>query len=214
MTEIKEFVLATRNSGKIREMKALLSGISIVIRAATDFPGLDDVEETGQTLEQNARLKAEAVATYTGLPALADDTGLEVDALDGRPGVHSARFAGLDASDSENRTRLLSDLVDATNRRARFRTIIAWSNAGSIRYFEGICEGAIATAEQGTGGFGYDSLFVPSGYSETFAAMEPAVKNRISHRGRALEAFTSWLKNEDTDRTSGTMDVSDMAKNI
>ncbi len=134
---------------------------------------------------------------FTGLPALADDTGLEVDTLDGRPGVRSARFAGETATDADNRAHLLAALQHAADRRARFRTVLAFVDAsGTLRTFEGVCEGHLLDHERGEGGFGYDRLFVPEGQAETFAEMPRAAKNAISHRGRALAAFAAWLSHQ------------------
>jgi XTP/dITP diphosphohydrolase len=187
-------VLATRNPGKVAEMRALLAGLPVVLRPASDFREAPAVEEDAPTLEGNARKKALALHAFTGLPALADDTGLEVDALGGRPGVHAARYAGPDADDAANRRRLRRELAGAADRAARFRTVIAYAEGGDVRFFEGTCEGQILEAERGTGGFGYDALFLPTGQDATFAQLSPAAKNAISHRGRALRAFAAYLR--------------------
>jgi len=186
-------VLATRNAGKVRELEALLAGLPVeVVPCPAEAP---EVEEDAPTLEGNAEKKARALHAFTGMAALSDDTGLEVDALDGRPGVRSARFAGEHATDADNRAHLLAELRGQTNRRARFRTVLAYvGEAGALHTFEGICEGQILEEERGTGGFGYDALFVPDGHAETFAEMPKESKNRISHRARALAAFTNWLE--------------------
>ena len=189
-------VLATRNPGKVAELRALLADLPVELVSTAEIPGVPEVEEDAPTLEGNARKKAEALHRHTGLPALADDTGLEVDALGGAPGVHSARFAGSDADDAANRTRLLRDLGGAAERRARFRTVLAFAGTdGEVRYFEGLCEGRIIDAERGEGGFGYDPLFVPDdGPGDlTFAQMPAEAKNRVSHRGAALRAFAAFL---------------------
>ena len=127
------------------------------------------------------------------MPALADDTGLEVDALGGRPGVHAARYAGPACDAVANRALLRRELAGVANRAAQFRTIIAFAEAGAVRYFEGVCKGRILDEERGTGGFGYDPLFVPDGEARTFAELSPDEKNAISHRGRALRAFAAYL---------------------
>ncbi|CAM3189462.1 RdgB/HAM1 family non-canonical purine NTP pyrophosphatase [Rhodothermus bifroesti] len=188
-------VLATRNPGKLAELKALLEAFPVVLHAASDFPGAPEVMEDAATLEGNAVRKARALQEYTGLPALADDTGLEVEALGGQPGVHSARFAGPQATDAENRAHLLRLLEGVTNRRARFRTVLAFApDAQTLHLFEGVCSGYILEAERGQGGFGYDPLFVPEGYTQTFAELSLEEKNQISHRGQALRAFARFLE--------------------
>lgn len=186
-------VLATRNPGKVAELAARLDGLGIDLVSAADL-GAPDVEEDAHTLRGNAEKKALALYEHSGDPSLADDTGLEVDALDGAPGVRSARFAGDDADDEANRRKLLADLAGAPSRTARFCTVLAYADDAGVHFFEGECEGVIATEESGTGGFGYDSLFRPAeGDGRTFAEMPADEKNRISHRGRALDAFAQWL---------------------
>ena len=186
-------VLATRNPGKVAELDARLAGLGVdlVTAAALDAPLVD---EDADTLRGNAEKKARALFAHAGLPALADDTGLEVDALGGAPGVRSARFAGPDADDEANRRKLLADLAGAPSRTARFRTVLAYAYADGVRFFDGVCDGLIATEEEGTGGFGYDALFRPAdGDGRTFAQMSADEKNAVSHRGRALDAFSRWL---------------------
>ena len=187
-------VLATRNPGKVAELAARLDGLGVTLVTASDLDA-PPVREDADTLAGNAATKARALWEHAGLPALADDTGLEVDALAGAPGVHSARFAGPDATDADNRRKLLADLSDATDRTARFRTVLAYIDADGLRTFDGVCEGTITTREAGTGGFGYDALFRPAdGDGQTFAEMPPDAKNAISHRGRALDAFLAWFE--------------------
>lgn len=185
-------VLATRNPGKVAEMAALLGSLPVVLEtaAALDAP---PVEEDAPTLEGNARKKAEALYAHAGRAALADDTGLEVEALDGRPGVHSARFAGEQATDAENRAHLVEKLDGEANRAAQFRTVLAFVENGEVHLFEGVCKGTLLEKERGAGGFGYDALFVPEGHDRTFAEMDKATKNAISHRGKALQAFITFL---------------------
>lgn len=193
--EMMKIVLATKNPGKVYEMKSLLSGLPVELVSAADIPRAPDVEEDADTLEGNARKKAVALYDVTGLPSLADDTGLEVRALDGRPGVFSARFAGERADDTANRKRLLQELDGEEERSARFRTVVAFvDDGGGMHYFEGICPGEIIREERGTGGFGYDALFVPEGKSKTFAELPHEEKNAISHRGRALRHFAAYLR--------------------
>jgi XTP/dITP diphosphohydrolase len=188
-----KIVLATRNPGKVAELRALLADLPVELISAAEVEGAPEVEEDAPTLEGNARKKAEALHQHTGLPALADDTGLEVDAIGGAPGVHSARFAGLEADDVANRVKLLRDLDGVADRSARFRTVLAFTEGDEVHFFEGVCEGRITEAERGTGGFGYDALFQSEGEIRTFAEMPAEAKNQISHRGRALKQFADFL---------------------
>ena len=184
-------VLATRNPGKVAELAARLGGVDLVTAAELGAP---EVEEDADSLRGNAEKKARALYDHAGLPSLADDTGLEVDALGGAPGVWSARFAGPAADAVANRALLLDRLGGAADRSARFRTVLAFADAEGVRFFDGVCEGTITTEEAGTAGFGYDSVFRPvDGDGRTFAEMRADEKNRISHRGRALDAFVRWL---------------------
>ena len=187
-------VLATRNPGKVAELQARLGPLGVDLVSAADL-GAPEVVEDADTLRGNADKKARALARHTGLPALADDTGLEVDALGGAPGVYSARFAGPDADDAANRRKLIADLDGVADRAARFRTVLVFVDRdGQALAFDGVCEGVITEGEVGDGGFGYDALFRPAdGDGRTFAQMSTAEKNRISHRGRALDAFVAWL---------------------
>ncbi len=189
-----KIVLATRNAGKINEMSALLSDLGVEILSIDEIKEMPPVREDGATLEDNALKKARAVARHTGLPALADDTGLEVDALEGRPGVHSARYGGADENDDDNRRQLLLDLANTSNRTARFRTVLAFVDQDEVQFFEGLCQGVITWDERGEEGFGYDSIFIPAGEETTFAQMSAARKNAISHRRRALDAFARFMR--------------------
>ena len=186
-------VLATANPDKARELAGLLEGFDVVPRP----PDLPDVEETADTLEGNARLKAEAVMGATGDLAVAEDTGLEVDALGGRPGVYAARYAGPDATYADNVAKLLDELagVPVGQRRDRFRTVaVAMFGDGRALVAEGAVEGTIADGPRGEGGFGYDSIFVPDGGDgRTFAEMTQAEKAAVSHRGRALRSLAAQL---------------------
>lgn len=189
----RRVVLATGNAGKLREISALLAprGFEIVSQAQL---GIDGAEETGSTFEDNALLKARHAARAANLPALADDSGIEVDALGGRPGVHSARYAGPGATDADNITRLLAELGDlpADARRARFRCVIAYvrfADDPAPLFARGDWEGHIATTPAGAGGFGYDPVFIPDGQSTSAAGMSPSAKNAVSHRGQALAAL-------------------------
>jgi XTP/dITP diphosphohydrolase len=195
VTENIEFVLATANPDKAAEIVAILAGAGVGSVPRPD--GVPDVDETGETLLDNARLKAVALVEATGRPAVADDTGLAVDALGGAPGVYSARFAGPDATYADNVAKLLAELsgVDDDRRRARFETVaLARFPDGTEVYAVGAVEGRIATEARGVAGFGYDPLFVPDeGDGRTFAEMTPAEKHALSHRGRAFRALAAEL---------------------
>ncbi|HMP73031.1 MAG TPA: RdgB/HAM1 family non-canonical purine NTP pyrophosphatase [Kiritimatiellia bacterium] len=190
-----KLLIATRNPHKLEEIKAIfpLPGLHLV--SALDFPDLPDVVEDGLTLEANAIKKAREWHAATGLPALADDTGLEVDALGGQPGVWSARYAGEPVDYHANNRKLLHELQHAPTRTARFRSILALAGlSATILTVEGRVEGTMATAPRGTHGFGYDPLFIPEGHTRTFAEMTGPEKNQLSHRARALAAaHRAWL---------------------
>jgi len=187
-------LVSTRNAHKLVEIRQIL-GPSFELLDLSSVPALGEVEETGTTFEENAALKALAASAHFGGWVLADDSGLEVDALGGAPGVYSARFSGEGATDVTNRALLLEKLtaVPAGQRSARFRCVIALARGGEVlAHFSGAVEGAIIQSEKGAGGFGYDPLFVPEGFGETFAELGAETKNRLSHRGRALAGWKSW----------------------
>lgn len=192
----RRVVLATANPDKARELTDALTGLDLELVPRP--PDVPDVDETGTTLLDNARLKARALAAATGLPALADDTGLEVDALGGAPGVYSARYAGENATYADNVGKLLAELGAATRnaRTARFRTVLVLVDPdGSELAVDGVAEGVIADTPCGVGGFGYDPVFVPAGGGgRTFAEMTLAEKQAVSHRGRALRALAARLR--------------------
>jgi len=191
------FVLATFNRDKARELEALLAVPGLTLVALADFPGAIAPEETGATLLDNALLKAEAAARHTGMAAIADDTGLEVDALDGAPGAHAARFAGPQASYADNVRLLLARLegVEPARRGARFRTLcVAVFPDGSRIVGEGVLEGRISREPRGTQGFGYDPVFELPERGRTLAEMTAAEKNALSHRGRAARALADALR--------------------
>ena len=190
-----KLVIATRNAHKLEEIRAIFDFSNLEVLSAFDFPEIPDVVEDGDTLEANAIKKAVEIADATGCWAMADDSGLEVDALDGAPGVYSARFAGEECSYPANNEKLLRELSGKEDRAARFRTVIALSDPeGNVQTVEGECPGSIIEELRGTNGFGYDPLFVPDGCTETFAELSSKVKNRISHRARALKkAHNAWI---------------------
>ena len=185
-----KLVLATRNLGKVRELSKMLSDQrTIEILSVKDFPEAPEVIEDGTTYEDNAKKKAIHIAKYSRSRALADDSGLEVDALGGAPGVHSARYAGSDASDADRIVKLLSAIKDVPDdeRTARFKCAVAVAEpGGGADVVIGVCDGAIIREPRGNSGFGYDPIFVPYGYDQTFAELGERVKNRISHRAKAL----------------------------
>ncbi len=200
MTEVSKqrLLLATRNAHKTREVRDIL-GDKWEVEDLTLRPDLPEVEETGETFEENARLKAVAASVRYDGWVLADDSGLEVDALRGAPGVRSARFAGDGADMTANRSLLVEKLRDVRGkeRRGRFRCVLALAKAGEVvRVFHGTVEGVITPAERGAGGFGYDPLFVPEGSCRTFAEMSGPQKHALSHRGRALTALVAYLTRE------------------
>lgn len=194
-----KILIASNNKNKITEISHILTSESIDNIELTTPAQLNiklEVQEIEKTLEGNARLKAQAFFEFTGIPTIADDTGLEVTALDGRPGVHSARFAGEPPDDANNRKLLLSLLTGKSKkeRTARFRTVICFFDSLGPTFIEGECSGHITTIEAGSNGFGYDSIFIPDGYDRTFAQMSSDEKNKISHRYKAILNFARWLK--------------------
>ena len=198
LTAGPSLLLGTRNPGKIHEIKLILGDLDLDLCSLNDFPHVAVAEENADTYAENAIAKARFYARATGLQALADDSGLEVDALGGAPGVLSARYAGEHATDADRRNLLLSELANSgsDNRRARFVCAIAIASATGeiLNLSEGVCEGTITFAPRGTSGFGYDALFVPDGYNQTFAELSDEVKNRISHRARALLKLRERLR--------------------
>jgi len=195
--ETMRLVLATRNEHKVREIKEILEGLDVELLSFHDLPDLPDVIEDGATLDENAVKKAVAVARATGLPALADDTGLEVDALGGAPGVRSARYAGPACDYEANNTKLLAELdgVADSERRAAFRCVVALATPERlVGTVVGKTAGSITRERHGAGGFGYDPLFRPDAYDRTYAEMSAVEKNRISHRGRAVRASRALVE--------------------
>lgn len=198
----RPLVLATRNRGKIEEFRALLGEFGVDIKSLDDFGPLPPVEEDGETFEENAYKKAHFTARALGFPALADDSGLEVEALGGQPGVLSARYAGEGASDGDNNRKLLKALEGKADRKAAFQCVIAIAvPRGPALIYEGRCEGAITPEERGKNGFGYDPVFFYPPLNRTFAELSREEKNRVSHRGQAMaelrrefDKVMIWLK--------------------
>lgn len=197
-TSPHELLIATTNQGKIIELRSLLASVPLLrLRSLAEFPETEDVEETGTTFSENAVLKATAYAGQTGLWTLADDSGLEVDALGGAPGVFSARYGGEGLNDAQRVERLLDELsgCPGQERSARFICVIAIADPqGQVANLStGRCEGQIALAPKGTGGFGYDPVFIPGGFNQSFGELSPEIKQSISHRALALEGARSFL---------------------
>lgn len=192
----KQLIFATNNTHKLKEVAAML-GEQIELFSLRDIGCETDIPETGKNLEENALIKAQYVSQHFHLDCFADDTGLEVEALNGEPGVYSARYAGGEGHDSSaNIHKLLTKLEGITNRKARFRTVIALIMEEKIYTFEGIVNGTIITTPSGKNGFGYDPIFVPEGYEQTFAELGENVKNQISHRAKAVTKLTDFLKKQ------------------
>lgn len=189
---MKRLIFATNNAHKLEEVRAIV-GTQFEFVTLREAGITEDIPEEEPTIEGNALAKARYVWAKTGCDCFADDTGLEVDALDGAPGVHSARYATDGHDFAANRTKLLREMEGKEERSARFRTVVALIEGGEERCFEGIVEGDITTSEIGEGGFGYDCLFKPRGYEQTFAELAPEEKNAISHRGRAVAKLADWL---------------------
>ena len=191
-----QIVLATHNRGKMKEMSSMLAHLPVKLLTLDDFPQIGEIPETGETLKENAFIKAETVHQKTGLPALADDTGLEVDALDGAPGVHSSRYDGETATFEDNCRKMMQEMdgIPAEERTARFHTVIAFVSDSGNEWTEGMVEGRILEKKQGDGGFGYDPLFYYPPLKKTFAELNSEQKNNISHRGKALRNFCQILE--------------------
>jgi XTP/dITP diphosphohydrolase len=195
----RELVVATRNQGKLREIRQLLAKEGIAVLGLDAFPGIPEIEEDGETFAANAAKKARTVALATGRLTLADDSGLTVEALDGAPGVYSARYAGEEADAAANNRKLLDalDAVPAGRRQAAFCCVMALCTPeGDCRFFEGRLAGLILDDRRGEGGFGYDPLFLVPEYAKTLAELPLEVKNRISHRGQALRQAVAHLRSE------------------
>ncbi len=195
--EIKQLLIATRNQGKVRELRDLLSPMGISVLSLADIKNAPAVVEDGLTFRANAAKKAVELAQFTGAPVMGEDSGLEVDALDGRPGVFSARYSGENATDEQNNDKLLQELagVPMERRRARYRSAIAFADPHDlIDVVEGSCEGVITTERRGQNGFGYDPLFLIPQYQKTFGELPLEVKQTLSHRAQAFRLFLKVLE--------------------
>jgi XTP/dITP diphosphohydrolase len=191
---MREIIFATNNANKAKEVNQIL-GDSFKVKTLHDIGYFDEIEETGNTFYQNAYIKAKQAFDFTGLPSFGDDSGLEVEFLDGAPGVYSARYAGESRNSKANNDKLLKALEQAENRKALFVTVICYVDKTQTKYFEGFCKGQILKELRGENGFGYDPVFLPDGYDQTFAQMPVALKNSISHRAKAMEHLIDFLKN-------------------
>lgn len=198
MLKIMKLLVATNNRGKIKELQNFLANLDLEIKSLSDFEDILEVEETGETFAENAILKAKSYAVQTGLRALADDSGLEVEALGGAPGVFSARYAGKNAGDEKNIEKLLGELsgIEDENRRARFVCAMAIADEkGEIKFTaRGVCNGRIALSVSGTNGFGYDPIFIPKNFEQTFGELSADLKKNLSHRARAMEKINQYLR--------------------
>ena len=192
---MRKLVFATNNAYKLEEVRAVLDN-KIEIVSLNELGCYDDIPETADTLEGNALIKAEYVFNKFEMACIADDTGLEVEALNGEPGVYSARYGGEPHNAQKNMQKLLTNLKGIENRKARFRTVIVLKDAERELYFEGTIHGHISETPSGAAGFGYDPVFVPDGYNKSFAELGPELKNKISHRALAVEELIRFLKND------------------
>lgn len=189
-----KLVFATNNLNKLKEVQALMPE-HIQLLSLKDIECMEDIPETQDTIEGNAIQKADYLKAHYGYDCFADDTGLEVEALDGAPGVYSARYAGPQRNADDNTNKLLEELNNNSNRQAQFKTVIALQLNGQLHTFTGICKGDITTEKKGQGGFGYDPVFQPEGYTQTFAEITLEEKNKIGHRGKAVQQLITFLQN-------------------
>ena len=187
----KKIVFATGNSNKLKEVKYAIKSFEVI--GLKDLGITEEIPETGTSLKENALLKAKYIYDKTGLDCFSDDTGLEIEALNNRPGVYSARYAGRECNEEDNMQKVLEELVNSRNRKAAFKTVMALILKGKEYFFEGLISGKILKEKRGTAGFGYDPIFKPDGHVETFAEMKINLKNKISHRGKAIKKLVEFL---------------------
>lgn len=192
---LQKLIFATNNQHKLQEVKSILAEYFDIL-GLSDINCPEDIPETGATLEENAKIKAEYIKTKFGFDCFADDTGLEVESLNNAPGVYSARYAGPEHDSKKNMEKLLSSMQGKENRKARFRTVIALILKGELHLFEGIINGTITLTPKGNSGFGYDPVFVPDGYDKTFAELGDDIKNKISHRALAVNKLYEFIKTQ------------------
>jgi len=192
---MSQLIFATNNQHKLDEIKEILKG-QFEVLGLKEFGINEDIPETGKNLSENAKIKSTFVFDKFGVDVFSDDTGLEIEALENRPGVYSARYAGEDGNSEANIKKILKELGDNSNRKAQFRTVISLIINGNEHQFEGIVKGRITKKKSGTSGFGYDPVFIPDGFSETFAEMPKEEKNKISHRARATQKLVDFLSKQ------------------
>lgn len=192
----RTLLFATSNAYKLEEFRHILAHTAYEVKGLSDLGITEEIPEDGSTLRENALIKARYLFEKAGIPVLAEDTGLEVDALGGVPGVHTARYAGAHKSAADNMEKLLRALEGKPDRTARFRTVITYYDGTNPIFFEGVAEGSIATTSSGAGGFGYDPVFIPDGYTVTFAEMDKSLKNTISHRAKAIKAMLLFFNKD------------------
>lgn len=196
---MNQLIIATKNKGKIKEFRVLFEQYGINVKSLLDFrEEMQDIAETDTTFEANARLKAEGIAQLLNQPVLADDSGLVIDVLNGRPGVYSARYAGEPTDDNRNNEKVLAEMqaINESKRSAYFNCVLALAIPGKeTMFYNGKCQGEITTSPVGDNGFGYDSIFIPKGYKQTMAQLDETIKNQISHRYQAILKLKNWLDN-------------------
>ncbi len=198
MNKEKIIVFATGNDHKLREVNMMIHTTGYVAKAMKEFGIVDDIEENGISMHENAKIKADFLADRLSISAFGEDSGLEIDALDGRPGIFTARYAGPQRNDQDNMDKVLAELEGIANRSAQFRSVIALHIENEVYYFEGIVKGSIANEKRGKGGFGYDPIFIPEGYTATFAELGDEIKNSFSHRAKAVEGLVGFLKQQNS----------------
>lgn len=191
----REIIIATKNKGKIKEFKKILSDKEFEISSLLDISDLPEINEDGNSFEDNAVKKSGHIFELTGKPCIADDSGLEIDYLDGAPGIKSSRFCGISTPQSVKNEKFISMMKGAkeNERGAQFRCVVAFTDNNGKKTFEGICKGRISDKQKGSNGFGYDPIFIPEGFEKTFGELDEDVKNRISHRAKALRKFYNWF---------------------
>lgn len=195
MTSHKTIIFGTANPHKVLEVNAILANKNVHIKSLADIEYHEDIEETGKTFEENAWIKADTIFNARGLDCFAEDSGLEVVALNNEPGIYTARYAGPQRNHDDNIDKVLANLKDVENRAAQFKSVIAMHLGGKKYTFVGIVQGSIALQRQGQGGFGYDPIFIPKGYNYTFAQLPEPIKNKISHRAKAMNQLIDVIQN-------------------
>ena len=187
-------IFATGNQHKLREVNMMLAETKFIAKAMNEYGVTEDIPEDGVTMHENAQLKSDYLFNKLNVSSFGEDSGLEVESLDMRPGIYTARYAGVHRNDQDNMSKVLDEMVDQISRKAQFRSVIALNINGDTFHFEGVVEGEIAHEKRGTGGFGYDPIFMPKGYDKTFAELGDEVKNQFSHRAKSVSKMVAFLK--------------------